>query len=600
MNKKQVYVALGIYLVILSITPVYPSHTTMSTEEIIKLLHSTQESQPDDKELVFKSACNGQRIELIQALFDNFTFSQETKNMELFGATIQGHTPLVKILLNNGADQGSREVTSDESSALLIAASKGYLEIVELLLEQKHDLINVKNILESTPLIMACAHGYYNIAKLLLDKGADQSLTTNDGDTPLIAAANKGHKDIVQLLLNQSTDQINAQTVYGETALMLALDKKHFDIAELLLDLDADPGIQNEDGNNPVMGILAVKHWGLLNKVISQARYRNLFTLKNNMGISPFDVLLSWGKNKGISKPIFKRFKEYVGNYKNDLSEEKIEEAIKYLLNPPPREEKKKKPSAPATKKKKKKKKKGKAFKPAQEMAPEGSKESFQHLTDPTDSSVDYAKELLKKLEEEKSEFSVYLTKALSQWQREPKEQLKRDGYFLPKTPRGAILKRLNSECGAHQAQQIVINAHSLIPHYIIKYLVEHPINPKTTPNETKMSLPLIIVTSEKQLEGTYELFFKKITKHEIVVFHSLFKDHRYKYLLTQLPASTLGKESFKELETSSKEEDKKQSEVKRENSWKHVSRWSVEDTLREITFTDNRNGTTYTISKTQ
>ena len=103
------------------------------------------------------------------------------------------------------------------------------------------------------------------------------------------------------------------------------------------------------------------------------------------------------------------------------------------------------------------------------------------------------------------------------------------------------------------------------------------------------MSLPLKIIILEKKpepgytLKGTYELFFKETVKHEIVVYHSLFKVHRYI-----------------ELETSAEEEDEKQSEVKREDSWKHASKWSVTNTPKEITFTDNRNGTTYTISKIQ
>lgn len=608
MNKKQAYLALGICLMIL---PLYTAQGISSQpgqdfflavhdnnlEKVTELSKHPYFSNSINRETLLDLACKKKFAEGVLALLTHFNFSQDTKDKALASMTLDGHTSIVEILLNNGANQGNTEIISDNSTSLILACTKGHYDIVKLFLEQSTDHINSQNMYGSTPFMMVCAGGYYNIAKLLLDRGADPTIAGDENDTPLIVAANKGHYDVVKLLLDHSPDQINAQNVYGETALMLALDKDHKNIVLLLLDKGADPSIKNEDGNTPVMGLLARKEWHLLDKIISQRCYQSLLTQKNNNDLSAFDVLLNWRKKKIISKPTLARFKRYSGNYKNDLSEEQIEEAIKHLLNPPPRAKKTKEESTSTSKKKKKKKKKGKAFTPAQAESPEKPKEEFKDLPGAVGSTTATAKNLLEELEKTVSNFSIHLTKSLSQWQQTPREQLKRDGYFLRETPRGTILKKLNSEHDAHHAQQIIINAHSLVPRFIIKNLVEHPIDAKTKANETRMSLPLTIVTSKEQLKGTYELFFKETGKHEIVVYHSLFKDHRYKDLLTQLPTSTLEKKTFEELERSS-EEDEKQSEVKREDSWKHASKWSVTNTPKEITFTDNRNNTTYTILK--
>ena len=56
------------------------------------------------------------------------------------------------------------------------------------------------------PLYLAAMKGHIEVVKLLLDKGADISVAHADGWTPLNAAATRGHLEVVKLLLDKGAD----------------------------------------------------------------------------------------------------------------------------------------------------------------------------------------------------------------------------------------------------------------------------------------------------------------------------------------------------------------------------------------------------------
>lgn len=109
-------------------------------------------------------------------------------------ASYYGQLNLVKQLYAKGA-----KIDHDGWNPLIYAASKGYTEIVEFLLNYgaKIDAITENG---TTALMMAARGNHYNTAELLLKHGADASIRNEAKGTALAWAQKRGHTDIVQLL----------------------------------------------------------------------------------------------------------------------------------------------------------------------------------------------------------------------------------------------------------------------------------------------------------------------------------------------------------------------------------------------------------------
>ncbi|KAK3095975.1 hypothetical protein FSP39_021528 [Pinctada imbricata] len=166
-------------------------------------------------------------------------------------------------------------------SALMQASQKGYLEIMEVLLEKGAD-VHLQNDAGKTALMLACFAGQFEAVKLLRQHGAkyddyDRGGSTamhwavdggnvrlldwmikdgadvnirdrGSGWTPLIRCASLSGNRSVALTLVQAGAKINTQDKDGKTALMVAIINGHQDLVELLLKKNADLSVTNEYG----------------------------------------------------------------------------------------------------------------------------------------------------------------------------------------------------------------------------------------------------------------------------------------------------------------------------------------------------------------
>ncbi len=87
--------------------------------------------------------------------------------------------------------------------------------------------------------VLRASSGHLEVVQLLLDKGADISVANAGGWTPLNSAANSGHLEVVQLLLDKGADYNAQSESYGNT-LHVASHKGHVKIAEMLSNKAAD------------------------------------------------------------------------------------------------------------------------------------------------------------------------------------------------------------------------------------------------------------------------------------------------------------------------------------------------------------------------
>lgn len=144
-------------------------------------------------------------------------------------ATYHGHTEMVRLLLNAGAD--IRAAQDGKYTPLEIAASRAHGDVLQLLIEMGGDINAVSS--TGTALEGAAYSGNIRLVRKLLDIGARVDQEGKLDSTPLKAAARKGNIEVVELLLSLGAD-VNHCKDYG-TALQSAALAGHIDVCRILL-----------------------------------------------------------------------------------------------------------------------------------------------------------------------------------------------------------------------------------------------------------------------------------------------------------------------------------------------------------------------------
>lgn len=141
-------------------------------------------------------------------------------------------------------------------TALMTAASFGYTQIVELLLNAKaNPNIYAKGM---TALIVAALHGHTKVVKMLLDAHANPNIPDSDGWTALMIAARDAHLQIAQMLLDANANP-NIQNLRNRwTALVFAAANGRSQIVQILLENGANPNMQDNVGRTAL--IIAIEN----------------------------------------------------------------------------------------------------------------------------------------------------------------------------------------------------------------------------------------------------------------------------------------------------------------------------------------------------
>jgi hypothetical protein len=162
-------------------------------------------------------------------------------NEKLLDAVEEGDIAKVQELLKKGADPNARDHGPRErwwrygKTPLCLAVEHGHSEIVKLLIEHGAD-VNASCYIDSfeTPLHRAVVDDNIEIAKLLIQNGADVNARRSfDGLTPLHLAALNGYSKMVRLLLENGADP-SIRDNFGNTASELAREEDHEEVANII------------------------------------------------------------------------------------------------------------------------------------------------------------------------------------------------------------------------------------------------------------------------------------------------------------------------------------------------------------------------------
>src|SRR5215471_4284776 len=178
-------------------------------------------------------------------------FAADTGNLSLANAAKQGNIEAVRSILNARTKE---DVAGAESSAaLILAASRNDVEMVDLLLRAGADP-KATNEYGATALYAAASQNADPaITKKLLAAGADPNAALPSGETPLMQAARLGNVETVRALLEGGADP-NAHEKNGQqTALMWAIAERHSAITEEMVKHKVDVNGRSKNGATALM-----------------------------------------------------------------------------------------------------------------------------------------------------------------------------------------------------------------------------------------------------------------------------------------------------------------------------------------------------------
>eukprot|EP00812_Abedinium_dasypus_P002187 NODE_1266_length_1189_cov_97.852734.p1 GENE.NODE_1266_length_1189_cov_97.852734~~NODE_1266_length_1189_cov_97.852734.p1 ORF type:complete len:329 (+),score=88.81 NODE_1266_length_1189_cov_97.852734:47-988(+) len=241
-----------------------------------------------DEHVLRVAAVTGDRAEARRALEDradiNTCSNDGTNRTVLMFAAWHGHAPVVRLLLDAGADP-TRVARNGESvqwlqhpnDRLLWAARHGDCDEVTFTLAAGGD-VNTRHRDGRNPLFFALQYGQVPAVRLLLDSRADPAVLPRTAflqspNARLLWAAQYGDLEELRLTLAAGADA-NTSRESGATPLMTAVTWGHPKFAEQLLKAKADIWAKSNTGNNALM--LAERHKSSVVSEVLNAHLRML------------------------------------------------------------------------------------------------------------------------------------------------------------------------------------------------------------------------------------------------------------------------------------------------------------------------------------
>lgn len=111
----------------------------------------------------------------------------------------------------------------------------------------------------------------------------------NFGYTALHYAARNGNEEICKILINAGLADVNATTNGGATPLHRAAMMGHLNIVQMLVESNANPLLQDEDGQTVLHRAAANSHVSISTYLIDLQP--SLKVIKDKRGQTPFDVI---------------------------------------------------------------------------------------------------------------------------------------------------------------------------------------------------------------------------------------------------------------------------------------------------------------------
>lgn len=172
------------------------------------------------------------------------------------------HDGMLTALLDHGANENARDAEGYTPLAWAISAGGSLLPLVKTLLQAGADLnIPSGDCNDCVALHVAARVGDADAIALLLLNGADIDVRDKDGDTPLVWAIRSHHLGCVEVLLHAGAKvDVRSTDDNGFAALHVAADQGSDAMVYLLLEFEADINILNNLGETAAIRAVGGGH----------------------------------------------------------------------------------------------------------------------------------------------------------------------------------------------------------------------------------------------------------------------------------------------------------------------------------------------------
>ena len=191
------------------------------------------------------------------ALFEAILGHHGRSSAETSGA-LSRHAKVVELLglaIPGDIDINMTHSQEHDRTALMLAAQRGHLEMIEILLKHQSIRIDMQDANGMTAILLAVREGYSTIVRRLLEVKANIEIVDSQvGRSPLRCAAERDRADIVQLLLEHKADP-NVKDRLGGTAILRAVNRGAASaLEEMMKNNDVDIKCVDEDGQSLLHG----------------------------------------------------------------------------------------------------------------------------------------------------------------------------------------------------------------------------------------------------------------------------------------------------------------------------------------------------------
>ena len=229
-----------------------PGEVLEDLDSFLDRISEGEEEEEEEEELCVGDACHECRV----------------NGSPVMAAMLSGHRGCLNEILHANEAEKLSAIRSENGATLAhVAARKGDVEALRLVLKNDSSLGKVGDIRGATPLHVCAYYGHEEGLRRLLDAGAEANQPDFDGATAVHFAAASGHLESLKLLVKQGRGNANAQSSSGETPVYFAAQEGHLACIHWLVEhAHADPQLASADGMTPLhaaaqTGRLNITHW---------------------------------------------------------------------------------------------------------------------------------------------------------------------------------------------------------------------------------------------------------------------------------------------------------------------------------------------------